>query len=190
MSNGQPTQVKCRWCGEAIPEGAAHCPACRRPVPNQDLRPLDVGAAATGGPGWPNVPLPPPPPARPREELPSVPARGQEPFGSWASVRQILRADKVLGATLVLMAISVVLNTLTGALLAAGFSAAVLWGVVTFRYWGYLLAMFSTGLGLLRSGGAFIGSHPEGPIAAWLLASVAINAFVLWTLYTRRESFD
>jgi hypothetical protein len=192
MANDQPTQVICRWCGETIPAGVEKCPGCRRPAPSDELGPL--GGTASGqtvsGAGWPRVPLPPPPPPRPREELPPAAARGQEPFGSWASIVQILRADKALGAVLVLMTLSVVLNILTGAVLAALFSFAVLWGVVTFQYWGYLLAMFGAGLGLLRSAGPLLGRHHEGPIAAWLLASAAINAFVLWVLYTRRESFD
>jgi hypothetical protein len=192
MTDGQPTQVTCRWCGETIPAGEARCPGCRRPAPNDELGPLGgtVPGQTVSGAGWPRVPLPPAPPARPREELPPVPARGQEPFGSWASIRQILRADKALGAVLVLMALSVLLDVLSGALLAALFAFAVLWGIVTFRYWGYLLAMFSAGLGLLGSAAPLLGRHHEGLVAAWLLASAAINAFVLWVLYTRRESFD
>jgi hypothetical protein len=117
---------------------------------------------------------------------PLPPALGQEPFGSWANIKMILRYDPVFGAVLVLLALNVVLLLLTQRWFGMVLAAAMVWGLVTFRSWGYWLAIAGVGmnlvLGLLMLAG--------GTSSALSLIPLAINGFVLVVLFTRRDRFD
>jgi hypothetical protein len=66
----------------------------------------------------------------------------------------------------------------------------VLWGVITFQWWGYWMAVAGAGLTTLLLAGVFVGSLTIGQPLWWVLLPLAIYAFVLWVLYTRREHFD
>lgn len=79
---------------------------------------------------------------------PLPPAPGQEPFGSWANIRMILRYDPLFGTVLVLLALEMLLQVLTQWWYGAIISGVTLWGMVTFRWWGYVLAMMGGGLGV------------------------------------------
>ncbi len=187
MSSAEPQEVECRWCGAKAPEGAEVCPVCRRPVVRGELRPLDAGE--TGGQvAAPPRPIGPPIPRRetPRDEEPLAPAPGQEEFGSWANIRQIFRTDKMFGALLVLRALGIVIDIVTGAWTGAIIGGIVLWGVVTFRWWGYLIAMLGAGSGVFY-GVLFMFS---GGLGVTSLIGLAVNAFVLWVLYSRKDFFD
>ena len=117
---------------------------------------------------------------------PLPPAPGQEPFGSWANIKMVLRYDPLFGGVLVLLALTVVLLFLTQRWFGVMLAAATVWGLVTFRWWGYWMAMagagMSLGLGLLMLGG--------GASSAVSLVPLAINGFVLIVLFTRRDRFD
>ena len=194
MSSPQPPQAECKWCGEKLTEGAEQCPLCKRPVTG-GLRPIGdaVGTQRRSGVPAPSRPAPPPPPRwqSPREREPVIPAPGQEEFGSWASIRYILRADKAFGAMLALMALVVAVNLLTASWFSAFISGAVLWGIITFRWWGYLLAMVGAGIGAFIAAMILVAFlRAGGGGASWALLPLATDCFVLVVLYTRRDRFD
>jgi len=102
-----------------------------------------------------------------------------------ASFISIVRQDPIFGALLILLALGVVSNVLSGDLLGMIITAVIFWGIVTFRWWGYWLAMVLTGLGLAFSLPLLLG----GPSAGALIA-VGIQVFTLAVLYTHRDRFD
>ena len=83
------------------------------------------------------------------ERLP--PAEGQEPAGSWAQIRGIARADKVFAAMLAILAFQVLMAFLGASILGAILGGVILWGVLSFRWWGYWLALLGALFGLLAS---------------------------------------
>ena len=182
--------VRCQSCGKAIPAEAERCPACGRARPEGELRPL-------GGPA------PAPPSRQPR--LPSTPddlyrveplppAPGQEAPGSWAYVTGIMRADKLFAAVLVLMALVALMNLAGGSILGAAIAGAILWGVLTLQWWGYLLAMALSTVNLVVMVMALLTvafRNPKAAMAGSVALSVplAITVFVMVVLYTRRQHF-
>jgi len=119
------------------------------------------------------------------EPLPPTP--GQEPIGSWANITAIMRYDPLFGAVLGLLALNALLQAVMQAWFSAVIAAAMLWGIVTFRSWGYWIVMVGAGLGVV--GGVAMLAFAEGGRHWRALAPVAINAFVLIVLYTRRDRF-
>jgi len=119
---------------------------------------------------------------------PLPPARGQEAFGSWANIIVTARADPLFGVLLGLISANVLLQLLGQSWLGTAVAGAILWGVVTFRWWGYVLGMFGAGIGVLLGLAFAIGARGEGSLSAIIL--VAINGFALVVLYTRRDRFD
>jgi hypothetical protein len=169
-----------------MPGEAAVCPHCHRQQEHQDLRPL----------GGPSRQLPPPPPA-PRPPAPSTeplsPAPGQEAFGTLANIKAIARADPLFAVVLALSALGVVGNLLSGYYTGTIVSAATLWGLVTFRWWGYLLALATSGLYRLGFGAVTATALAEGHRGfdlIWGVVAVGISCFVVLVLLTRREHFD
>ena len=118
------------------------------------------------------------------EPLPVAP--GQEPFGSWDNFKAILRADPWFGALLVLLALEVLLQFLTTNWFGAALGGAMFWGVLTFRWWGWLVVVLGAGLGLL---GGVVTLATAG-IGLFSLAITAVNAFVVIVMYRRRDRFD
>lgn len=178
--SGRPEH--CRWCGSELPQGARSCPRCgrewralgeRRPgrgrLPERRRTPLRLD-----GDGL-NV-----------EPLPRAP--GQEPLGSWDSVRAILRHDPLFGAVIVMLAGSAVWQLVMGSWTGAILAAAMFWGLVTFRWWGYLVVMIGAGMGLVFG---IIRVALTGAALHWAVwLPTAIYAFVIVVLYTRRDRFD
>lgn len=179
------SQPLCRWCGTAWKEGEALCPRCRRPVPDSDLRTLDgiTPEGMVAAPPRPPVEAPHRPPPPKDDPLPPVP--GQEEFGSWASLRHIFREDKLFAVLLVLMALEMVLAFANGNNFGGSLVLILLWGIVTFTWWGYWIAMISAGLAVFQG---LLFLLPGAGIFALLF--IVPNAFVLWVLYQRREMFD
>jgi len=203
MSSGGTQQAVCKWCGEKLPEGAEVCPLCRRPTATGQLRSLGTADQSST--------QPPAPQARqwshPREREPVAPAPGQEDFGSWANIRQIMRGDKLLGVVLGMMALQVLLALLAHRWISLAISGLVLWGLVTFRWWGFWIAVIGAGFGalgglMLMLGGAVAimgGATALFDASATVLGSaagalglilLAINGFVLWVLWARKDMFD
>lgn len=121
------------------------------------------------------------------------PAPGQERFGTLANIKSIARADRVFAALLALLALDLLLPLLSGYPVSTIISAATLWGVVTFRWWGYLLAMLSAGLNALLLGvfaAALAGAGYRGLDLIWAPAIVTVNVFLVLVLFTRRQHFD
>jgi hypothetical protein len=160
-----PPLEKCKWCGEEVPRGADRCPACGRPAALPG--PLDL-----------------------QEDRPQV-AFGQQPFGSWASIKEIAHGDKLFTAVLLLMALDVAVAALGGGSVSVLLAIARLWGVLTFRWWGYWLAMIGAGLGALLWLPIFLAAASTGGAtgALWILPFL-FDCFVLYVLHTRRDSFD
>jgi hypothetical protein len=113
-----------------------------------------------------------------------APALGQETPGSWANIKVILRHDPLLAIVLAILAASAVLQFAAQAWLGAVTSALILWGIVTFRWWGYWFAMFCGAMGFLGAVIAMFGGGVGG------LVALAMNGFVLGVLYSRRDCFD
>jgi hypothetical protein len=173
----------CRWCGAELPEDTRFCPRCgrewhapgsRRPGSakrRSDRRPkplrLDSGDLDV-------------------ERL--QPAPGQEPIGSWANIRAILRHDPLFGAVIVMLAASAAWQVVRGSWTGAILAAAMLWGLVTFRWWGYLVVMIGAVMGLIF--GIVLVAIARGSLHWALLLPVAINAFVVVVLFRRRDRFD
>jgi len=184
----EPPNVKCPVCGKPVPTQASACPDCTPGQEEDELRPL-------GGPPPRQIPKPslPPPAPRPADTEPLPPAPGQEPFGTLANIKAIVRADPIFGCLLFLMALNVLANALSGSVLGILISAAMLWGVLTFQWWGYLIAMVSVGLSLFGNVVSLVRllarSATFGGLA-WVLLFLAIDVFVLIVLYTRRQHFD
>jgi hypothetical protein len=194
MSSPQPPQAVCKWCGEKLAEGAEQCPLCKRPVAGS-LRPIGDAAGSRPSPGIANPSRSAPPPTprweRPRDREPVAPAPGQEEFGSWASIRHIFRADKVFASLLVLLSLGVFFNVLGQNWFGVILGGAVLWGIVTFQWWGFWLAIIGAGLGALMSLVMFIALAAAGTgFAVFAAPSFLIDAFVLIVLLTRRDRFD
>jgi hypothetical protein len=123
-----------------------------------------------------------------------TPAPGQEVPGSWAYIKGIMRADKVFAALLVLMGLETLLNLGRGSITGALISGAILWGVLTLQWWGYLLAMGLSIVYLVVMVGAVLAAFFLRPAAALLggvilLAPIAVTVFVIVVLYTRRQHF-
>jgi hypothetical protein len=92
---------------------------------------------------------------------------------------------------LALMALVVAVNLLTASWFSAFISGAVLWGIITFRWWGYLLAMVGAGIGAFIAAMILVAFlRAGGGGASWALLPLAIDCFVLVVLYTRRDRFD
>ncbi len=195
MSAGQPPQSECKWCGEKLAEGAEQCPLCRRPVAG-DLRPVGDAVGVPPRTGAPpptrGAPSSRPPWERPREQEPVKIAAGQGPFGSLIAVVHVMRGDALFAVVLVLLALNVVGKLLTGRWLDAVIAGAILWGIITFRRWGYLVAMFLNGLALLLGPFAvvFVLALGGGVAAVGLLLSgLGVHAFCVAVLYARRDHF-
>lgn len=195
MGERETPMVRCAWCRKMMPEGAEACPHCRRAVRTDELRPLGGEGAepAAGGKAWEK------PPATIEEKhrverLP--PAEGQEPAGSWAQIRGIARADKVFAAMLAILALQVLMAFLGGSMLGAILGGLILWGVLSFQWWGYWLALLGALFGLLASV-SFIGlgmasAIQSGTIGLGLMyfeMSAATNLFIALVLFTRRQHF-
>ena len=125
---------------------------------------------------------------------PVEPAPGQEEPGSWAYIKGIMRADKVFGALLVLMALEAAAELAWGSWPGAIVSVVILWGVLTLQWWGYLVAMALTTVKLAVVVMWLIAiwvRHPANAAAESLVlvVPIAIGIFVLFVLFTRREHF-
>jgi len=186
---------KCPRCGKPLPANTPVCPTCPPERPADVLRPL--GGPPAPAPSSPSAaaPLPPArpaPPSRPPTDEPLPPAPGEEPFGTWANIKSIVRLDPVFGVLLGLLALDLLINVVAQHWFGIVLSAAILWGVVTFQWWGYLIAMVLAGLGLV---GGLIGltaalAQASGLWVAVMAFPLAVNLFTLIVLYTRRERFD
>lgn len=202
MSSAGAQEVECRWCGAKAPEGAEACPLCRRPLPRGEFRALDSAEPAVQVPAPPRSTIGPGVRREPpREREPLVPAPGQEALGSWASIRQILRRDKLFGAVLVLIALQVLAALVRHKWAWAVISAFVLWRLVTFRRQGFWAAIIMAGCAVTAgvlltvlfvaaaSSGLNAGTTVLAQLAA-LLGFTAANGFVLWVVWTRKDMFD
>jgi hypothetical protein len=159
-----PPLEKCKWCGEEVPRGADRCPACGRPAALPG--PLDI-----------------------HENPPQI-AFGQQPFGSWASIKEIAKGDKLFTAVLLLMALDVCTAGFGGAF-SVVLALIKLWGVLTFRWWGYWLAIIGSALGALLWLPTFFAAAATGGLTgALFLLPFLSNCLVIGVLYTRRDSFD
>ena len=173
----------CRWCGIELPEGARSCPRCGREWRAPGERRSGKGQAPTGRR---RTPVRLDPDGLDVEPLPRAP--GQEPLGSWANIRAIMRYDPLFGAVIVMLAASAVWQVVSGSWTGAILAAAMFWGLVTFRWWGYLVVMIGAGMGLAFG---IIGVAITRAALHWaVLLPVAINAFVIVVLFTRRDRFD
>lgn len=190
MSSPDVRAPTCAACGRPMPAQADRCPACGRGRAEAELRPLG------GSPGTPTR-RPPRLPASAADLYraePVTPAPGQEVPGSWAYIKGIMRADKVFAALLVLMGLETLLNLGRGSITGALISGAILWGVLTLQWWGYLLAMGLSIVYLVVMVGAVLAAFFLRPAAALLggvilLAPIAVTVFVIVVLYTRRQHF-
>ncbi|MFB3883014.1 MAG: hypothetical protein ACE149_17240 [Armatimonadota bacterium] len=171
-------------------------------MPPEGLRPLGTADQVA-----PHRPAPPVPQlSRPREPEPVIPAPGQEDFGSLANIRQIMRGDKLFAAVLVLKALEVLLALMGHRWVSLAISGLVFWGIVTFRWWGFWIAVIGAAFGAMGGlllmlgsmaimGLAAVASQASaavlgGAAGALGLLALAINGFVLWVLWTRKDMFD
>ncbi len=159
-----------------------------------ELRPLGGEAPPTPPPPPRPAPTaaPPPKPEQRYEVEPLPPAPGEEPFGTWESVKTIARQDPAYGALLGLGALGLLANLLSGNLFGVVLVLAVLWGLITFRWWGYLLAMFGAVVGgMLQLWGLLIILR-KGAIggAVSVAFALGVSVFTVAVLYTRRDRFD
>jgi len=191
MLPSQPPEQICVACGKPIPGDLDKCPECGR----VRIRPRP---GPPGGAGERRAAPLPPTTGRRRSERhrmePVQPAPGQEEPGSWAYIKGIKRADKVFGALLVLMALETLGELARGRWFGALVSAIILWGVLTLRWWGYLVAMALSAMSLAIMVMLLVALSIRDPGHAAagslvLLLPMAIAGFVLFVLFTRREHF-
>jgi hypothetical protein len=123
---------------------------------------------------------------------PLPPAPGQESFSSFAYLKSVMRGDPLFFALLVLLGLNVLLPLLAGWILLAVLPLIVFWGIYTFRWWGYLIAMIGVGFGLFWLLVAVVASAGPGRgiDLASLLLSLGFYLFVFVVLYRRRDYFD
>ena len=109
----------------------------------------------------------------------------------WRSVQQVSQADRLFEIALALLALLLLISLLSRSLVGIVIATAMLWGIVTFQWWGYLMAMIGAGLNVFTWLVFFIISlgHPRGP-SLFSLFTLAINIFILAVLYSRREHFE
>jgi len=193
MTTSGSAEGRCAFCGSEMPAGEEECQRCGRAQASGDLRPL--GGTATRAPR-PTSPFPSD--IRPEdlsyrvESLP--PAAGQEAPGSWAYIKAIVRGDKVFGALLVLLALNTFFLFASGRFVTTAISAGILWGVLTLQRWGYTMAMALSAFFLAVMVGAVIAAWAASPeagpaVVVGMSVPMAVMAFVVATLYTRREHF-
>ena len=155
-----------------------------------DLQPL-------GGTREPEPTQPPPPrhegQAAARPEEPS-PAPGQELPGSWPYVKAIMAAEKLFAALLIIMALEALCLFALGEFAGAAVAAAILWGVLTLQWWGYVLAVglsaVFVGVMVIMLGVTALVNAKAGLAGAVAFAvPIAVGIFALAVLYTRRQHF-
>ncbi len=199
MGERETPVVRCAWCRKMMPEGAEACPHCRRAVRTDELRPLGEGAepAAEEGAGGKRWEKPPATIAEEHRIRRAPPAEGQEPAGSWAQIRGIAQADKVFAAMLAILALQVLMAFLSASILGALLGGLILWGVLSFQWWGYWLALLGALFGLLASvssmGMGMASAIQSGTIELGLIyfaMPAATNLFIALALFTRRQHFD
>jgi len=127
---------------------------------------------------------------------PLEPAPGQEPETSWKYIKAVARADKLFTAVLAFLALQVLLAFLRVDILGLILSALILSGVLSFRWWGYWLALIGALLGLLVSlsyiGLGMVSAIQSGTVGLGLIlftVSAAVNLFIALVLFTRRQHF-
>jgi hypothetical protein len=123
-------------------------------------------------------------------------APGQEPETSWTYIRGVARADRLFAAVLVILALKVLSSFMIFSIVGMVLSGAILWGVLSFQWWGYWLAIIFSlldllfGLSMLGSGMAT--ATQTGMIDLMLIGAVwrvVANMFVVVVLFARRRHF-
>ena len=190
MSDKASESPRCPTCGRPLPAGVAACPGCGQSESQDELRPLGGGDSPGRPAPSPRLPSPPPSGVPAFEPLPPDP--GQEPFGTWANIKHTARLDPVFGALLGLLALAVLVNAASGDMFGVLLWAVILWGVVTFRWWGYLLAMLVAGVAVAVELIFLLVALSRGVLALLPLVGfgLAASLFTLIVLYTRRDRFD
>ena len=217
------SDATCPHCGRPVESGelrslgggADPVPGAQREVDaGEEMRPLGEGADSTAeeaaarmrGRGEAGREQGQPPTPRRRLRLedmdqryrvePMERAPGQEPETSWAYIRGIARADKLFAAVLVILALKVLSSFVMFSVIGIFLSGAILWGVLSLQWWGYLLAIIFSLLDLLFAllvvAGGMTSAIQSGMIdlmligAAWRMLA---NMFVVLVLFTRRQHF-
>ena len=190
--------MKCQHCGRWIPTGREHCQHCEEPQEKVELRPLG-GTAAPPRPSTPEagthgrdlvsqvgkreIPAEPEPLPRPPD---------QEDARSWRYVSSLARADPALAVLLALMAISALASLLREDLVSAMVQGAILWGVLTFQWWGYYIALALAALSVVAGVGIVAVAIAGGAGLAALFTlgpTLAVGVFAIVVLLRRRDSF-
>ena len=220
------SDATCPHCGRPVESGelrslgggADPVPGAQREVDRgEEMRPLGEGADSTAeeaaarmrgrgeaGRGQGQPATPPPPRRRLRLEdmdqryrvEPMAPAPGQESETSWAYIRGIARADKLFAAVLVILALKVLSSFVMFSVIGIFLSGAILWGVLSLQWWGYLLGIIFSLLDLLFAllvvGIGMSAATQSGMIDLMLIGAAwrtLANMFVVVVLFTRRQHF-
>ncbi len=184
MSSVEPQEAECRWCGAKAAENAEVCPLCRKPMRLQAQEAAQHTAESRDPES--ELQVTPAYTRATRVEEPLPPAPGEGEFGSWASIKEIFRTDKLFSVVLILIAMQTVVAVISGAWMSAVFSGILLWGIVTFRWWGLWIAAIGAGFGVMNGVMLMLSGSLDLPG----LVGLAINGFVLWVLYSRKDLFD
>ena len=191
--------VKCQHCGRWLPTGREHCQHCGEPQHEVELRPLggapapprpSTPEAGTGGQDLASQAGKREIPAEP-ESLPLPP--DQEDARSWRYVSGLARADPALAALLALMAIAALASLLRLDLLGAIVGGAILWGVLTFQWWGYFIALAFAAISVLGCVAVIALGIVKGAGLAALFTlgpTLAVGIFAIVVLLRRRDRFD
>ena len=200
LRNGSgPLAVKCQHCGRWIPTGREHCQHCEEPQQEVALRPLggaaapprpSTPAAGTDGQGLASQAGGREPPVEP-EPVPLPP--DQEDARSWRYVSGLARADPALALLLALMAIAALASLLRRDLFGAIVGGAILWGVLTFQWWGYFIALAFAAISVLGCVAVIALGIVRGVGLAALFTlgpTLAVGVFAIVVLLRRRDRFD
>lgn len=195
-NGGETVAVKCQHCGRWIPTGGERCQHCGESQQTVELRPLG-GAPAPPPPRAPHAAGRGQDPASPRtgREPPAEPQPlppDQEDARSWRYIGGLARADPALAVLLALMAISALASLVRGDLVSAMIQGAILWGVLTFQWWGYFIALALAALSVVAGVGIVAVAIAGGAGLAATVAfgpTVVVGVFTLIVLLRRRDSF-
>jgi len=169
-------ELTCKKCGYRLSPFVKVCPRCAR----QDSMPK----APRG--------------TRPRDNSPLAPAPGEEPATDrFAYIRGIVKADPWFGVLLGILALRVILAVVSGYLLGIVMALAIFWGVLNRQYWGYLVALFLSALGLELAVVGLVqiliinrnGPAGAGLISWYFLFNFAANLLTVIILSLRRRYF-
>lgn len=166
-----------------------------------DIRPLGEDRRPPSAPGQPDASGSAESPDRRQRPSytvePLAPAPGQDNPLTWAYLRLLAKEDPAYSFVLALAALSVLMSFVNFNIIGLIFSIAVFWGLLSFQWWGYLIAMFGALLGVLAALGmlglTMAGAASSGTLnlAAFISAlfhSIAYPAIAL-ILYRRRSYF-